>query len=66
MPLFVKLPGQRRGRLDDRAALTVDVVPTIAEELGLDFTPGADGRSLERAGRDGGRVSRLQARRRTT
>jgi hypothetical protein len=30
MPLFVKLPGQRRGRIDDSFAQTIDILPTIA------------------------------------
>ena len=33
VPLFVKLPGQRAGRVDDRMARTVDIVPTIADQL---------------------------------
>ena len=31
MPFFVKLPGQRRGKVDDRAVRTIDALPTIAE-----------------------------------
>ncbi len=46
VPLFIKAPGQRRGRVDDSPAETVDVLPTIADLLGL--RPGwrFDGRSL--------------------
>ena len=34
-PLFVKAPGQRRGRIDDRNAWSVDVLPTVADILGV-------------------------------
>ena len=34
MPLFVKYPHERTGRVDDRMARTIDVVPTIARALG--------------------------------
>ena len=34
MPLFVKRPGQRRGRISDAYARTLDVPPTIADVLG--------------------------------
>ncbi len=46
VPLFIKAPGQRRGRVDDSPAETVDVLPTIAELLGLDAGWRFDGRSL--------------------
>jgi hypothetical protein len=42
VPLIVKEPGQRRGRVDRRAARTVDIVPTIGDVLGADW----GGRSL--------------------
>jgi hypothetical protein len=35
VPLFVKLPGQRRGRVDDRNWQHVDLLPTIADVLGV-------------------------------
>ena len=35
VPLFVKAPGQERGRMDDSPARTVDILPTIADHLGL-------------------------------
>ncbi|MGH2945584.1 MAG: sulfatase-like hydrolase/transferase [Solirubrobacteraceae bacterium] len=35
VPLIVKAPGQRRSRVDDSAARTTDVLPTIADELGI-------------------------------
>jgi hypothetical protein len=37
VPLFVKLPGQRDGVIDDRPAQIIDVLPTIADALGLDL-----------------------------
>lgn len=44
VPLFVKLPGQRRGRRDERTAETIDVLPTILDTLGIPRDLG--GRSL--------------------
>jgi hypothetical protein len=46
VPLFVKLPRQREGRVDERLARTIDVVPTIADALGIELPWKADGRSL--------------------
>jgi sulfatase-like protein len=46
VPLFVKLPHQRRGRIDDGFARTVDVVPTIARVLGHKIPWHVDGRPL--------------------
>jgi Sulfatase len=43
IPFFVKLPGQRAGRVDDRAVRTVDVLPTIAEAAGVRLPWKADG-----------------------
>jgi hypothetical protein len=43
VPLFVKLPGQRDGRVDDRAVRTIDVLPTIAEAAGVRLPWKADG-----------------------
>ncbi len=48
VPLFIKVPGQRSGEVDDRDAQTIDVVPTIVDALDLRL-PDAwrfDGRSL--------------------
>jgi hypothetical protein len=53
-PLFVKLPGQTQGRVDDRAAETIDIVPTVADELGIDLPWKVDGRSLLGAPRPDG------------
>jgi len=46
VPLFVRAPGGRAGAVDDRNALLVDVLPTIAEIVGLEPPDGVDGRSL--------------------
>jgi hypothetical protein len=35
VPLFMKAPGQRRGRIDDRNIHTVDVLPMLASQLEL-------------------------------
>jgi len=46
VPLFVKLPHQHRGRIDDGLARTVDVVPTIAKVLGVKIPYHVDGKPL--------------------
>ena len=46
VPLFVKLPHQHRGRIDDGLARTVDVVPTIARYLHLKIPYHVDGKPL--------------------
>jgi hypothetical protein len=46
VPLFVKLPHQRRGRIDDRFARTIDVLPTIARVLHIRIPWHVDGRPL--------------------
>ena len=43
MPFFVKLPGQREGRVDDRAVRTIDVLPTIAAAAGVTLSWKTDG-----------------------
>ncbi len=52
VPLFVKAPGQDRGRVDDSPAETVDVLPTIADLLGLDTGWRFDGRSVRHGAGD--------------
>jgi hypothetical protein len=44
VPFVVKLPGQRHGRVDDRAVRTVDVLPTIARAAGVRVPWDPDGR----------------------
>jgi hypothetical protein len=46
VPLLVKPPGQTTGRIDDRPARTIDVLPTMADILDLDLPDGTDGVSL--------------------
>jgi len=46
VPMFVKLPGQRQGRVDDRAARSIDLLPTIADVLGIRRSWDTDGTSL--------------------
>jgi hypothetical protein len=46
VPLFVKYPGEERGRVDRRHAETIDILPTIADALGIELPWPVDGRSL--------------------
>jgi hypothetical protein len=43
VPFFVKRPGQREGRVDDRAVRTIDVLPTIAKAAGVKVPWKVDG-----------------------
>jgi hypothetical protein len=45
VPFFVKAPGQRRGRVSDKPLRTIDVVPTIADLIGVRIPWPVDGRS---------------------
>jgi hypothetical protein len=45
VPFFVKAPGQRRGRTDDRLVRTVDLLPTIADLLDVRIPWPHEGRS---------------------
>jgi hypothetical protein len=47
VPLFIKAPGQRAGRIDDSAVTSVDVVPTVARYLDLDLPRAVDGSPLQ-------------------
>ena len=47
-PLFVKLPGQKRGRVDDGFAQTIDILPTIAATLRTRLPWRSDGKLLGR------------------
>jgi Sulfatase len=57
VPLFVKAPRQPSGSRDDRLALSVDVLPTVADALGIRLARGIDGRSLLRAPVDRSRLT---------
>jgi hypothetical protein len=46
IPLFVKAPGQTAGRIVDDHARTIDVLPTIADILGVEIPWETDGHSL--------------------
>jgi hypothetical protein len=46
IPLFVKLPGQRSGDISDKNVENIDVLPTIADFLGIRMTLPIDGRSM--------------------
>ena len=46
VPLLVKLPGQRRGRITDAHVETIDVLPTILDVARVRTTSRMDGRSL--------------------
>jgi hypothetical protein len=49
-PLFIKYPGQRRGRVSDVHTRTVDIVPTIADVLGVEIPYEVDGVPVSDAG----------------
>ena len=53
VPLFFKRPGQQRGAIDDRHVRTLDIVPTIAQVLGIHIPWHVDGRSLLGPGHSG-------------
>jgi hypothetical protein len=46
VPLFVKYPGQHAGRTDPAWGRTIDVLPTIADVLGIKLPFRVDGHSL--------------------
>jgi hypothetical protein len=46
VPLLIRAPDLTPGRVDDRNASTIDVLPTIAELLGVEPSWHLDGRSL--------------------
>jgi hypothetical protein len=45
-PLFVKYPGQAAGKVDDRPAQSIDILPTVAQVLGTKVPWKIDGTSL--------------------
>lgn len=61
VPLFLKAPGQRKGRIDDSIVETTDILPTIADVLEIDLPDETDGRSaLSRAVRSREQVKMLR------
>ncbi|MEV4463561.1 sulfatase-like hydrolase/transferase [Micromonospora echinofusca] len=51
VPTFVKTPGQRAGRVDDRNWQHVDLLPTIADEAAIRLPWPVDGRSARQSPR---------------
>ncbi|WP_442791960.1 sulfatase-like hydrolase/transferase [Micromonospora sp. NBC_01740] len=51
VPTFVKAPGQRAGRIDDRNWQHVDLLPTIADEAAIRLPWPIDGRSARQTPR---------------
>jgi Sulfatase len=49
VPLFVKAPGQREGRVEDVHVATIDLLPTMAELLGIRMPWPTDGASVAHA-----------------
>ncbi len=45
VPLFIKLPGQKRGRVNPAIVETTDIVPTISDVLDVDVPEETDGKS---------------------
>jgi hypothetical protein len=54
MPLIIKLPNQREGGIEDTAVRTIDVLPTIAKELGLKLREPVDGVPVDERDADPG------------
>lgn len=52
VPLFVKEPGQRAGRVDDRNWEHVDLLPTVADHAGIEVPWRTDGISALRGQRE--------------
>lgn len=52
VPWIMAGPGLPRGRVAQTVARGIDVAPTLLEYAGLRSLPGAEGRSLRKAGRD--------------
>jgi hypothetical protein len=46
VPMFIKQPGQVVGEVSDANVLTIDVVPTIADVIGIDMPWDVDGQSV--------------------
>src|SRR5262245_25516237 len=50
-PLFIKAPHQAKGAIDDHNVMSIDVLPTIADALGVHIPWHVDGRPVRTAGR---------------
>jgi hypothetical protein len=53
-PLVIKAPGQREGRIDDANVQSVDIVPTVADLLGVELPWDVDGIPAGRAAAERG------------
>ncbi|MGI8749861.1 MAG: sulfatase-like hydrolase/transferase [Thermoleophilaceae bacterium] len=49
IPLFIKAPGQRAGRVNRSLIRTYDVLPTVAHQIGLRLPRGLNGRAATNA-----------------
>ena len=59
VPLFIKAPYQKAGRIDDRPTTAVDILPSVADLVGTRLPWPVDGRSvLEPAPKERERVTR--------
>jgi hypothetical protein len=47
VPLFIKAPGQRSGRVSTRPVQTIDILPTMAADLGVRLPWKVDGRPAD-------------------
>jgi hypothetical protein len=61
VPFFVKAPGQRRGRISDKPLRTIDVMPTLADILGVRIPWRIDGRSARASTVEAQRQRRIVA-----
>jgi Sulfatase len=61
VPFFVKAPSQARGEIVDETVSTLDVLPTIADHLGIDLPWEVEGVSLAEGGTRDLRTVRLNA-----
>jgi hypothetical protein len=50
VPLFIKMPQQRQGGVDDRNVETIDILPSIADALGARIAWRVDGQSVLQPG----------------
>jgi Sulfatase len=46
IPLFIKYPAEKKGRVDERYVKTIDILPTIAAQLRFKLPFTVDGRSM--------------------
>ena len=63
-PLFIKYPGQKKGGLSLTHTQTIDIVPTIAQQLGITHMYKTEGKPISEDGR-GGQVEILNGQQET-